>query len=160
MGVGMADDTEWTGDHYREMAVKLRDLARQTHFPSVRKALAGIAKRFDRIADRADRANSLHSPRTVDLPGKLPSNIKRWTSRRKAAVVTAVKSGVISREEVCSIYQLSEEELIAWERVFEMHGQPGLRAMTLQYYRGPGSTRRGREPPCRTGGVGRPSNKR
>ena len=135
----MADDTELMGDHYREMAVKLRDLARQTHFPSVRKTLAGIAKRYDRIADRAD---SLHSSRTVDLPGKLPSsNIKRWTSRRKAAVVTAVKSGMISREEACSIYQLSDEELLAWERAFEMHGSPGLRAVTLQYYRGPGSTR-------------------
>ena len=67
MGASMAEDTEWMGDHYREMAVKLRDLARQTHFPSVRKALAGLAKRYDRIADRA---NSPHSPRTVDLPGK------------------------------------------------------------------------------------------
>ena len=38
--------------------------------------------------------------------------------------MTAVKSGVISREEACSIYQLSEEELIAWERAFEMHGRP------------------------------------
>ena len=54
----------------------------------------------------------------------LSSNIKRWTSRRKAAVVTAVKSGVISREEACSSYQLSEEELLAWERAFEMYGRP------------------------------------
>jgi Protein of unknown function (DUF1153) len=78
----------------------------------------------------------------------LSSNIKRWTSRRKAAVVTAVKSGVISRGEACSIYQLSEEELLAWERAFDMYGQPGLRAMTLQHYRSRGSTRRGREPQC------------
>ena len=76
------------------------------------------------------------------------SNIKRWTSRRKAAVVTAVKSGVISREEACSTYQLSEEELLAWELAFEMYGQPGLRAMTLQHYRKSGSTRRGRKPLC------------
>ena len=62
MGVGMADVTEWMGDHYREMAVKLRDLARQTHFPSVRNALIGIAKRYDRLADRADSP----PPRTID----------------------------------------------------------------------------------------------
>jgi hypothetical protein len=63
MGVGMADDTEWMGDHYREMAVKLRDLARQTHFPSVRNALIDIAKQCDRMADRAD---SRYFPRTMD----------------------------------------------------------------------------------------------
>jgi hypothetical protein len=63
MGVGMADVTEWMGDHYREMAVKLRDLARQTQFSSVRNALIGIAKRCDRMADRAD---SRHFPRTID----------------------------------------------------------------------------------------------
>lgn len=78
----------------------------------------------------------------------LSPNIKRWTSRRKAAVVTAVKSAVISREEACSIYQLSEEELLAWERAFEMYGRPGLRAVTLQHYRNLGSTRQGRKPPC------------
>jgi hypothetical protein len=63
MGVGMADVTEWMGDHYRELAVKLRDLARQTHFPSVRNALICIAKRCDRMADRAD---SRDSPRTIE----------------------------------------------------------------------------------------------
>jgi hypothetical protein len=76
----------------------------------------------------------------------LSPNIKRWTSRRKAMVVTAVKSGVISREEARSIYQLSEEELLAWERAFDTYGRPGLRAMTLQHYRSRGSTRRGKEP--------------
>jgi hypothetical protein len=52
----------------------------------------------------------------------------------QAAVVTAVKSGMISREEACSSYELSEEELLAWERAFEMYGQPSLRAVTLQCY--------------------------
>jgi len=81
--------------------------------------------------------------------GKLLSpNIKRWTSRRKAAVVTAVKDGVISRKEACSIYQLSEEELLSWERAFDTYGRPGLRAVTLQHYRSLDSFRRGRRPPC------------
>jgi hypothetical protein len=44
MGVGMADDAEWMDDHHREMAAKLRDLAQQTHFASVTKALASIAE--------------------------------------------------------------------------------------------------------------------
>ena len=68
--------------------------------------------------------------------GKLLSpNIKRWTSNRKAAVVAAVKIGAISREKACSSYQLSEEELLAWERAFDMYGSPGLRALALQHYR-------------------------
>ena len=61
----MADVTELVGDHYREVSIKLRDLARQSYFPSVREALIGIARRCDRMADRAD---SPHSPRTVDSP--------------------------------------------------------------------------------------------
>lgn len=81
--------------------------------------------------------------------GKLLSpNIKRWTSGRKAAVVTAVKSGLISRKEACSIYQLSEEEFLAWERAFDRYGRPGLRAVTFQHYRGLGSSRRGRKRSC------------
>jgi hypothetical protein len=50
----MADVTELIGDHYRETSSKLRDLARQTYFPSVREVLIGIARRCDRMADPAD----------------------------------------------------------------------------------------------------------
>jgi hypothetical protein len=67
---------------------------------------------------------------------ELPSSCtKRWTSRRKAAVVTAIKTGAISREEACSRYKLTDEELVEWERAFEEHGTPGLRARFLQKYR-------------------------
>jgi Protein of unknown function (DUF1153) len=78
------------------------------------------------------------TPVRIEMRTVLSSNIKRWTSGRKATVVTAVKSGVISREEACSIYQLSEEELLGWERAFDMYGRPGLRAMALQHYRSRG----------------------
>lgn len=70
----------------------------------------------------------------AELP---PANVKRWTIRRKAAVVTAVKSGTITREEACARYQLSEEELLAWENAFETYGLPGLRSTRLQHYRSP-----------------------
>jgi len=73
---------------------------------------------------------------------QLPSpDIKRWTFRRKAAVVTAVTSGVLTREEACRRYQLSEEEFLGWQQAFETHGLPGLRSTRLQQYRGPGSRR-------------------
>ncbi len=56
-----------------------------------------------------------------------PADTKRWSSRRKAAVVVATRSGVITREEACRRYLLSEEELAAWESAFDRSGIAGLR---------------------------------
>lgn len=64
-----------------------------------------------------------------------PTDTKRWVPRRKAAVVAAVRSGVISLEEACRRYQLSEEEFRTWEQGFEVHGVAGLRSTRLQIYR-------------------------
>lgn len=44
-----------------------------------------------------------------------PPPIKRWTSRRKAAVVAAVHSGEITLEAACGRYELSIEEFRTWE---------------------------------------------
>ena len=73
----------------------------------------------------------------ADLPP--PSN-KRWVARRKAAVLRALRSGAISVEEACRRYALSEEELLGWQRAFETHGIPGLRASRLRIRRAPRST--------------------
>jgi hypothetical protein len=64
-----------------------------------------------------------------------PPNTKRWVVRRKAAVVMAVRAGVITLEEACRRYQLSEEEFLAWQRAFEARGFPGLRTTRIQNYR-------------------------
>ncbi len=64
-----------------------------------------------------------------------PPNIKRWVVRRKAAVVAAVRSGGITVEEACRVYQLSEEEFRSWDRAFELHGLAGLRTTRIQRYR-------------------------
>lgn len=77
----------------------------------------------------------------AELP---PPDVKRWTIRRKAAVVTAVARGVLTREEACRRYQLSDEEFASWQQAFEAHGLPGLRSTRLQQYRGSGSRRGGR----------------
>ena len=55
--------------------------------------------------------------------------------RRKAAVVAAVRSGGITIEEACRLYQLSKEELLSWDRAFEIHGLAGLRVTRIQQYR-------------------------
>jgi hypothetical protein len=69
---------------------------------------------------------------TTDLP---PPDTKRWVTRRKAVLVNAVRTGVISLEEVCQRYELSVEEFLAWERAIDTHGVPGLRVTRLQIYR-------------------------
>ena len=70
-----------------------------------------------------------------------PANTKRWVVRRKAAVVAAVQGGRITLEEALSRYQLTEEEFLAWQRAYEAHGLPVLRATRLQQYRTPASPR-------------------
>ena len=68
--------------------------------------------------------NDLPSPKT-----------RRWVARRKASVVAAVRSGLISLDEACLRYTLSVEEYLSWERAIERHGLPGLRVTHLQDYR-------------------------
>jgi len=68
----------------------------------------------------------------IELP---PPDTKRWVTRRKAVIVNAVRTGVISLEEVCRRYALSVEEFLAWERAIDTHGVPGLRVTRLQIYR-------------------------
>jgi len=73
-----------------------------------------------------------------DLPSQ---NTKRWVIRRKAQVVVAVRSGLLSLEEACDRYNLSVEEFLSWQRLIDRHGIGGLRATRLQQYReiSPGS---------------------
>ncbi len=68
----------------------------------------------------------------ADLPD--PST-KRWVMRRKATVVAAVRSGLLSLEEACDRYQLSVEEFVSWQRLIDRHGVRGLRATRVQHYR-------------------------
>ena len=77
-------------------------------------------------------------PMSDGLP---PPNTRRWVVRRKAAVVTAVRTGRITLVEALQRYQLTEEEYRSWERAFEHHGLAGLRSTRLQQYRGPRPSR-------------------
>ncbi|HXP76773.1 MAG TPA: DUF1153 domain-containing protein [Stellaceae bacterium] len=67
-----------------------------------------------------------------DLP---PPDTKRWVIRRKAEVVAAVRSGLISLDEACRRYTLSIEEFLTWQRLIDSHGLAGLRVTRLQDYR-------------------------
>ena len=67
-----------------------------------------------------------------DLP---LGNPKRWTARRKAAVILAIRNKVISIWEACERYDLSADELAEWERDLDQFGVPGLRTTKIQNYR-------------------------
>lgn len=67
-----------------------------------------------------------------DLPAP---NTKRWVIRRKAQVVVAVRSGIISLTDACNRYNLSIEEFLSWQRLIDRHGIGGLRATRVQQYR-------------------------
>jgi hypothetical protein len=75
--------------------------------------------------------SGMKSPVT-DLP---PTNTRRWVARRKAAVVAAVSSGMITREEACRRYQMLEEEFVTWQRASERYGIAGLSAGYVQLHR-------------------------
>lgn len=67
-----------------------------------------------------------------DLPSP---NTRRWVARRKAAVVAAVTGGMLSPEEACARWDLSEEELDSWCQATAQHGVNALRTTALQRYR-------------------------
>jgi hypothetical protein len=70
-----------------------------------------------------------------DQIAELPSIGQRWTARRKAAVIAAVRAGWLPVEDVCQLYTLSVDELLAWERDIDRNGVPGLRVTRYQIYR-------------------------
>src|SRR3984885_10789934 len=79
-----------------------------------------------RISDRQKELDKLPPPET-----------KRWVMRRKAQVVAAVRSGLLTFEEACERYRLSEEEFKSWISLLDSYGVRGLRATRTQEYRHP-----------------------
>ena len=67
--------------------------------------------------------------RKLQLP---PPGTLRWGVRRKMAVVNAIQTGTITRDEACSRYLLSPEELDPWEADLIKYGSRGLLLKTLQ----------------------------
>ena len=64
-----------------------------------------------------------------------PIDTKRWVISRKAAVVTAVKNGAITLDDVCWLYDISVEEFLTWQEMIEKHGIQGLRVTKLRDFR-------------------------
>ena len=67
-----------------------------------------------------------------DLP---PANTERWVIRRKAEVVAAVRGGLLTLDDACDRYRLTNEEFLTWQKSIDRHGLAGLRTTRLQQYR-------------------------
>ena len=61
-----------------------------------------------------------------------PANTTRWVASRKAQVVAAVESGLMTIDEVMLRYRLSLEEFYAWQRAMDRAGVSGLRVAWSQ----------------------------
>jgi hypothetical protein len=68
----------------------------------------------------------------ADLP---PAETYRWVASRKAAVVRAVRYGLLTESEALETYALSEEEFRSWTRAVEVFGERALKATAVQRYR-------------------------
>ena len=65
----------------------------------------------------------------ADLPDP---NTRRWVASRKAAVLRAINTGVIERDEAMQLYNLSDEELDGWDSALRSHGEQGLKTTATQ----------------------------
>jgi ribosomal protein S19E (S16A) len=91
----------------------------------------------------------IDGPRAVTLPdgsimtrADLPAETtRRWVASRKAAVVRAVRYGLITIEDAKARYGLSDEEFEAWANAVAEHGEQALKATALQKFRQPPSER-------------------
>lgn len=68
----------------------------------------------------------------ADLPDR---TIRRWVASRKALIVRAVEADLITAEEACQWYRLSDEELTSWRAAVADYGVQALRVTSVQKYR-------------------------
>ena len=68
----------------------------------------------------------------ADLP---PGNTVRWVASRKAMVIKAVASGLISKEFAFQKYSISVEEFESWCSAAREHGVSALKTTKLKSFR-------------------------
>ncbi len=73
-----------------------------------------------------------HSAEITLLP---PPTTQRWVKSRKLAVIKAIEGGVLSDEQACQRYSLSQEELDSWKRALNRFGPGALRTTHINRYR-------------------------
>jgi hypothetical protein len=86
-------------------------------------------------ANHIGASNPILQFNELDLVPDLPQPSQRWTVQRKSTVIQAVRGGWVPVEEVCELYNISVDELLAWERDLDRYGVHGLRTTRVQIYR-------------------------
>jgi Protein of unknown function (DUF1153) len=69
---------------------------------------------------------------TLDM---LPPRQTRWTARRKAEVVAAVRGGALDPEFACDWYGISRDEFQSWDKALGCAGLRALKVTHLKRYR-------------------------
>src|SRR3984957_10829662 len=87
------------------------------------------------LPNRSEQVKIVRISRQKELDRLPPSDTRRWVMRRKAQVVAAVRGGLLTFEEACERYRLSEEEFKSWMTLLDSYGVRGLRATRSQEYR-------------------------
>lgn len=97
--------------------------------------------------NRDETSSPLSDLEQGDLP---PAGTVRWVASRKAQVVKAIASGLLTLEQACARWDLSIEEIEAWRELANHYGTSALRTTRLKEYRPAAITtrieRRGRKP--------------
>ena len=101
---------------------------------ALRQLIAPMRERMMRY-DEAIQALAVARDRLLDLEDLPPPDTPRWTAYRKALVVRAVDTGLLTRAQAFARYSLSAEEFDGWSRRAAEFGEPGLRATKLNQYR-------------------------
>ncbi|MFA5592507.1 MAG: DUF1153 domain-containing protein [Micavibrio sp.] len=64
-----------------------------------------------------------------------PPTTQRWVKSRKLAVIKAIQDGLLTDEQACTRYDLSQEELDSWKKALTRHGPGALRTTHINRYR-------------------------
>ncbi len=96
-----------------------------------------MSKSTPSFATDGEQVKIVRISREKELEHLPPPETERWVVRRKAQVVAAVRSGLLTFTEACERYRLSEEEFHSWMNLLDHHGVRGLRATRMQEYRPP-----------------------
>ncbi len=76
------------------------------------------------------------SGETLTIDNLPVADTGRWTMRRKAQLIAAVRGGLMTKKEACDRCGISAEELDSWQTLLDQHGLHGLKATSLQKFRG------------------------
>ena len=73
------------GDHYRDMAGRLRELARLTHSTGIRKQLAALARRYDGVAGHLDGPSQRRIKDVAARSSRTCSSLRKFLEAAPAA---------------------------------------------------------------------------